>query len=87
MWWVPLPSQTHPITHPHTLIHTFTHTLTLGWLKTFEDYYSSQTRNILTLITDALLADTKRRFIWAEISYLDLWWQEQSPGRRDQFRR
>ncbi|KAL5469444.1 hypothetical protein EMCRGX_G030699 [Ephydatia muelleri] len=58
-----------------------------GWLKTFEDYYASQTRSILTLITDALAANSKRRFIWAEISYLDLWWQEQSSSRREQFRR
>lgn len=58
-----------------------------GWLKTFEDYYTSQTRSILTLITDALAANSKRRFIWAEISYLDLWWQEQGRSRRDQFRK
>ena len=78
----------HGHTHGHTHMgtHTWAHTHT-GWLKTFEDYYASQTRSILTLITDALAANSKRRFIWAEISYLDLWWQEQSSSRREQFRR
>ena len=60
---------------------------TAGWLRTFEDYYRRQTRNILTLMTDALSADSRRKFVWAEISYLDLWWNEQSEHKKEQFRR
>lgn len=61
--------------------------LSQGWLRTFEDYYRRQTRNILTFMTDALAADPRRRFIWAEISFLDLWWQELTEQQKVQFKR
>jgi len=57
-----------------------------GWIKTYDDYYFTETRPILNTIVDALAADNRRRFIWAEISYLSRWWDEQPPTRRELLR-
>jgi len=48
-----------------------------GWIKTFDDYFQSQTQEILTSVIDALKKDKRRKFIWAEISYFEWWWREQ----------
>jgi len=50
-----------------------------GWLKTFDEYFQSQTKGILTSVYNALMKDDRRKFIWAEISYFQWWWSEQTP--------
>eukprot|EP00980_Cylindrotheca_fusiformis_P004845 scaffold1034_cov127-Cylindrotheca_fusiformis.AAC.26 len=54
-----------------------------GWLKTFDDYFQSQTKQILTSVVEALKLDKRRKFIWAEVSYFEWWWKEQTAETQD----
>lgn len=38
-------------------------------------------------MVEALSTDSRRKFIWAEISFLDLWWNECGQERRQKFKR
>jgi alpha-mannosidase II len=53
-----------------------------GWIKTVDEYFNKQTRNILDLMVDALAADPSRTFIWAETSYFAMWWDTASDSRK-----
>lgn len=58
-----------------------------GWVKTFSEYFQSQTKQILTTVITALAKNPKRKFIWAEISYFEWWWREQSPKMQETTRK
>ncbi|KAG1662157.1 Alpha-mannosidase 2 [Nymphon striatum] len=54
-----------------------------GWLKTFEKYFADQSKHILDNMITKLGVDSRRRFIWAEISYLSMWWETINNKTKD----
>lgn len=47
-----------------------------GWLKTFEEYYNQFSRQILNIAMFELGLYPTRKFIWAEVCFLDRWWKD-----------
>ncbi|CAG0889991.1 unnamed protein product [Cyprideis torosa] len=57
-----------------------------GWIKTVEEYFETQTRHILDNAVDFLSANPDMRFIWAEMSYLSMWWDSATSSQREQMK-
>ncbi|XP_068642392.1 alpha-mannosidase 2 [Aristolochia californica] len=56
-----------------------------GWKMTVEEYYNFQSKHILDTIVESLSEDTRRKFIWEEMSYLERWWRDASESKRENF--
>ncbi|OMO68163.1 hypothetical protein COLO4_29856 [Corchorus olitorius] len=56
-----------------------------GWKFTVEEYYERQTKHILNTIVDTLSKDSRRKFIWEEMSYLERWWRDASEDKKESF--
>ena len=54
----------------------------IGWLKTFEDYFTSQVRSILDKSVLYLSTFKDLRFIWSEMSFLHRWWKDATPEQK-----
>ncbi|CAJ0582171.1 unnamed protein product, partial [Mesorhabditis spiculigera] len=57
-----------------------------GWIMTFEDYYQQRTKNILNGMVKHLSEKPGMKFIYAEMSFFEMWWAEQSEGTRQKVR-
>lgn len=58
-----------------------------GWLKTFEEYYDSQTQQILNGMLQHLDKKPDMKFIYAEMSFFELWWSRLTEAQKEKTRR
>eukprot|EP00347_Sterkiella_histriomuscorum_P022331 403330858 len=54
-----------------------------GWLETMEQYYNTQVRDILYNVLVELKSDPKKKFTWAEVCYLKMFYDEIKPIDRE----
>ncbi|XP_076995123.1 alpha-mannosidase 2 isoform X2 [Tamandua tetradactyla] len=54
-----------------------------GWLKTFDDYFRDKTQYIFNNMVVKLKEDSRRTFIWSEISYFSKWWDAIDIQKKD----
>ena len=76
-------------------IHVVPHTHDdVGWLKTVDQYYTGQNRtiqhacvrDILDSVVPALLENEHRTFVYVEMKFFSMWWNQQSDVVKDQVR-
>lgn len=53
-----------------------------GWLKTFLNYFQMDSRQILNLLVTKMQEYKDMTFIWSEISFLQLWWDQAHPTKQ-----
>lgn len=53
-----------------------------GWLKTFLNYFQSDSRQILNFVISRMQDYTDMTFVWSEISILQLWWDQAHPTKQ-----
>ena len=44
-------------------------------------------RSVLTTVTDELEKDPKRKFSFAEVKYVQMWYTRQSPETKERFKK
>lgn len=55
----------------------------LGWIHTFEGYFNHATKHIIDTVITILDSNKKYKFIWAEMSFLSLWWDQATKEQRE----
>lgn len=53
-----------------------------GWLKTFLNYFQTDSRQILNFVINKMQEYTDMTFIWAEMTILQLWWDQAHPTKQ-----
>ena len=59
----------------------------VGWLYTVNGYWEYAVRDILNTVVDSLDADPSLRFIWSEVKWIQLWWDEVGDDQKEKMRR
>lgn len=57
-----------------------------GWLKTFTTYFDEDTRFILDTVITKMEEYKDMTFVWAELSFLQLWWDQAASSKRRSLR-
>ncbi len=60
----------------------YSYCIWLGWLNTYEQYFLHATKYILNTMMKILDQNRKYKFIWAEMSFLSLWWDQATKTQR-----
>ncbi|KAH8271339.1 hypothetical protein KR018_007297 [Drosophila ironensis] len=58
-----------------------------GWLKTFTNYFQADSRQIINLLVTKMQEYTDMTFIWSEISFLQMWWDQAHPTKQRALKR
>mmetsp|Transcript_4442 Transcript_4442/g.6560 ORF Transcript_4442/g.6560 Transcript_4442/m.6560 type:complete len:137 (-) Transcript_4442:2874-3284(-) len=76
-------------------VHIFPHSHTdLGWLSTVEEYFEGKNldfyigsiNTMLTTVVEQLEQDGNKTFTYAEMKFFKMWWDRQTPQKRDSVR-
>ncbi|KAI6214400.1 Alpha-mannosidase 2 [Aphelenchoides besseyi] len=54
-----------------------------GWLRTFDEYYVEKVETIINNAVNFLSDHEDARFIWSEMSYLELWYRKANSQMRE----
>ena len=58
-----------------------------GWIKTLDKYYQDQTKHIFSLMVEKLEQFPQMRFIYAEMSFFTMFWNEISPSMKGRIKK
>ncbi|ORX67622.1 hypothetical protein DL89DRAFT_47974 [Linderina pennispora] len=62
----------HIVPHSHSDI---------GWNLSFRQYYDKSVHQVMRSVVQELFADNKRRFIWGDLAFVDMWMDEEGDQR------
>jgi lysosomal alpha-mannosidase len=81
-------NQCHKTDHKKLNIHLIAHSHDdVGWMRTVDDYYIFEVRNIITNVVKSLQVSPNRKFTQVEIYFFNRWWSEQNEDTKNKVRK